>query len=110
MVLADGRTIALRRGQYRAKGLKLEICAEDGSAIRVDLPTYRMPETKNTSGYYAAPDMDAVDLVIGSDGTLGVITELELDLLPLPPYIWGVTAFLKTSSRRSPTSSPCAMK
>jgi D-lactate dehydrogenase (cytochrome) len=52
-----------------------------------------MPETKNASGYFAAPDMDAIDLFIGSDGTLGVITELEIMILPLPSHIWAVTAF-----------------
>lgn len=93
VVLPDGRTVALRRGEVRARGLDLKIPAEDGSAIRVRIPTYRMPETKNASGYFAAPDMDAIDLFIGSDGTLGVITELEIMILPLPSHIWAVTAF-----------------
>ena len=37
--------------------------------------------------------MDAVDLVIGSDGTLGIITELELALMPAPAVTWGVSCF-----------------
>jgi D-lactate dehydrogenase (cytochrome) len=37
--------------------------------------------------------MDMTDLFIGSEGTLGVFTELELQLLPEPPVRWCVTAF-----------------
>ena len=92
-VLADGRTIALRRGQTFAKGLELTLQTEQGSAITVQLPTYKMPDCKNASGYYCCPDMDAVDLLIGSDGTLVVLTEIEVALLPKPALTWGVTCF-----------------
>lgn len=37
--------------------------------------------------------MDAIDLFIGSDGTLGVITEIELELSPAPAVVWGVSCF-----------------
>jgi D-lactate dehydrogenase (cytochrome) len=44
-----------------------------------------MPRTrKHVAGYFAAPEMDALDLFIGSEGTLGVVTEIEARLLPLP--------------------------
>src|SRR4029077_6018403 len=33
------------------------------------------------AGYFAAPDMDPIDLFIGSEGTLGVITEVTLRVL-----------------------------
>lgn len=92
-VLADGRTISLRRGQVFAKGLELTLQTEEGSAVTVQLPTYKMPECKNASGYYCKADMDAIDLFIGSDGTLAVMTEIEISLLPTPAMTWGVTAF-----------------
>ena len=93
-VLADGRTVALRRGQYRAEGLHFTLPTLEGGAVEGVLPGYTMPRTKNASGYYAAADMDLIDLFVGSDGTLGVLTELELELLPLPRVNWGVTVFL----------------
>ena len=93
-VLADGRTVALRRGQYFADGLHFSLPTLEGGAVEGQLPDYAMPKTKNASGYYIAPDMDLIDLFIGSDGTLGVLTELELELLPLPHISWGVTVFL----------------
>jgi D-lactate dehydrogenase (cytochrome) len=93
-VLADGRPLSLRRGACFAQGRRLNVSLDDGGCIEATLPSYRMPDTKNTSGYYASPDMDAIDLLIGSDGTLAVITELEVTLLPQPGCIWGMLAFL----------------
>ncbi|MBE6929101.1 MAG: FAD-binding oxidoreductase [Ruminococcaceae bacterium] len=93
-VLTDGSVIALRRGQYFADGLHFSLPTVDGRAIEGELPTYTMPHTKNASGYYVAPDMDLIDLLIGSDGTLAVMTELELALSVLPAVSWGVTVFL----------------
>jgi D-lactate dehydrogenase (cytochrome) len=61
--------------------------------VQGELPSYRAPQVKNAAGFYVRPDMDLLDLVIGSEGTLGVITELELRLQPLPPHIWAVQAF-----------------
>ena len=92
-VLADGRTIALRRGEVFAKGLELKLQTEEGSSVTVQLPTYKMPNCKNASGYYCHENMDAIDLLIGSDGTLAVMTEIEISLLPTPALTWGVTAF-----------------
>jgi D-lactate dehydrogenase (cytochrome) len=94
IVLADGETVVLRRGEHRAEGRKLELTAESGRHYCIDLPTYRMPDvTKNTSGYYAEDDMDAVDLFIGSNGTLGIITEAELELLRKKPQDIGLMFF-----------------
>ena len=92
-VLADGDVVSLRRGEVRARGRRMTLAAKSGRAIEANLPAYVMPRTKNASGYYAADDMDAVDLFVGSDGTLGVLSELELRLLPLPNTIWAVTCF-----------------
>jgi D-lactate dehydrogenase (cytochrome) len=49
-----------------------------------------MPKTKNASGYYVENDMDAIDLFIGSQGTLGIITDIEVGLMPFPRIVWGI--------------------
>ena len=74
VVLADGSALTLRRGDQRARDLG------------VPVPTYRMPDVpKVSAGYYAAPHMDAIDLFIGSEGTLGVITTVTFRTLsPIP--------------------------
>jgi D-lactate dehydrogenase (cytochrome) len=47
-----------------------------------------MPDVpKVSAGYFAAPGMDLADLLIGSEGTLGVITEVTLRLYPQPEAI-----------------------
>lgn len=93
VVLADGGVVALRRGKTLARGRALTLETVDGRRVSVPLPAYVMPACKNASGYYVEDDMDAVDLFIGSDGTLGVITELELRLSALPAITWGVNCF-----------------
>lgn len=93
VVLADGDLVALRRGEVRARGRKLVLTCESGRRLSLPLPTYRMPAAKNASGYYVEDDMDALDLFIGSDGTLGVIVELELELMPAPAVVWGASCF-----------------
>ena len=93
VVLPTGHALSLERGKIFAKGRRLDLTCEDGFVLRLDLPTLQMPHTKNASGYYIHDDMDAIDLFIGSDGTLGLITELEIILRPLPQAIWGVTCF-----------------
>ena len=82
VVLASGEIVDLRRGDVRADA---DGRIRVGSSIDVRLPSYQMPATrKNASGYFVAPEMDAVDLFIGSEGTLGVICEVETRLLPKP--------------------------
>jgi D-lactate dehydrogenase (cytochrome) len=86
IALANGEVIDLRRGSIHAdqKG-RITIPLPSGETIAAQLPTYRMPHVrKNASGYFVAPGMDAIDLFIGSEGTLGVIVEIELKLLPKP--------------------------
>ncbi|WP_288714088.1 FAD-binding oxidoreductase [uncultured Parolsenella sp.] len=98
VVLADGDVVALRRGEAQAHGRSLRLVTEAGRSLSLDLPTYEMPHTKNASGYYVADDMDALDLFVGSDGTLGVVTEVELALMPAPAVVWGVSCFFETEA------------
>lgn len=79
VALMDGRVIEVRRGQ----------------PVDFDVPAIRLPRTtKLSAGYRLAPGMDLVDLFIGSEGTLGVVTQAELKLLPAPgELISGVIFF-----------------
>ncbi len=56
-----------------------------GEAIDFDPGTIPLPSvTKNTAGYLLRPGMDWIDLIAGSEGTLGVVTEAQVGLLPAP--------------------------
>jgi D-lactate dehydrogenase (cytochrome) len=96
VVLADGRVLALRRGQARARRGRLTLTTTDGGRLLVPVPSYRQPSTKHVAGYFAQPNLDAVDLFVGAEGTLGVITEIELALLPAPEAVLGLIAFFPT--------------
>ncbi|MCD6120728.1 MAG: FAD-binding oxidoreductase [Spirochaetales bacterium] len=94
LILADGSAVALKRGQNIAEGLKFNLKTDSGKVIRGELPNYVMPHIKNAAGLYAEKNMDLTDLFIGSEGTLAVITELELLISPIPPVVWGFMVFL----------------
>lgn len=98
VVLADGDSVSFRRGEVRAQGRSLRFTTESGRTYDLALPTYDMPRAKNASGYFIADDMDAIDLFIGSDGTLGIISELELALSEVPAVTWGVSCFFGTEA------------
>lgn len=93
IALSDGSMLALRRGEVFAQGRSLQVTCENGRVIHAQLPSYTMPDAKNASGYFVHDDMDAIDAILGSDGTLGVICELELALTPAPGATWGVSCF-----------------
>src|ERR1051325_1715017 len=77
--------IDLRRGDLYAHDRHITIPLPSGGVIEADLPSYEMPRVrKHASGYFVAPNVDAVDLFVGSEGTLGVIVEAEVRLLPKP--------------------------
>lgn len=87
VVLAAGDVLELERGQVRAhRDGFFEIERAAGGLTRVVLPEIRMPDVPKTSaGYFTAPGMDLVDLFIGSEGTLGIVTEVRLRVVGRRP-------------------------
>jgi FAD/FMN-containing dehydrogenase len=97
-----GGARSFRFGSVRHHVLALQTTFADGSireftrGDRVDFPyqTLRQPATtKNAAGYYLQPDLQWVDLLSGSEGTLGIVTEAELQLLPEPAAILSGVVF-----------------
>jgi len=96
VVLPDGEFITLKRGEVFADGYKINLTSESGKTIKVNLPDYDMPAIKHAAGYYCKPGMDVIDLFIGSEGTLGILTEIKLKLLELNENVLSSVIFFNT--------------
>ncbi|HEX8493736.1 MAG TPA: FAD-binding oxidoreductase [Pyrinomonadaceae bacterium] len=97
IALSTGNVLDIKRGQTWANEEgELHLPLPGGRSIKARLPSYRMPPTrKHASGYYITPRMDAIDLFIGSEGTLGVVTEIEAALLPVAENVLSGVVFFK---------------
>jgi len=93
VVLPNGDVVAVQRGQVRAQQGVLSFTGESGSEYTVHVPTYQMPDVKNAAGLYARPGMDLVDLFVGSEGILGIVSEAHIKLAPRPDDLIGQIAF-----------------
>ena len=84
VAMADGRVMDVSRGD----------------SVDFDPGTIPLPAvTKNTAGYPLRPGMDWIDLFAGSEGTLGVVTEARLRLLPAPSALMGGVVFFADDGR-----------
>jgi FAD/FMN-containing dehydrogenase len=65
-----------------------------GDKVDFPIPDVPVPNTtKHTAGYYLRPDLDWIDLFIGSEGTLGILLEAEVILLPTPAELLTAVVF-----------------
>jgi FAD/FMN-containing dehydrogenase len=89
-------------GSVRRHVLGLEVTFMDGETRwfrrgeKVDFPVQpiRVPATsKNSAGYHLTADLDWVDLLAGSEGTLGIVTEAEVQLFPEPAAVLSGVVF-----------------
>ncbi len=99
---------SFRYGDTRRHILRLRTALMDGrvveaargDAIDFDVPAIQIPQTtKHTAGYRLRPGMDWIDLIAGSEGTLGVVIEAELQLLPAPKELLSGVVFFDGDER-----------
>ena len=90
LVTSKGEVWEIERGKFKADSEGI-IRWEKGD---IQIPAYISPPIKNSAGYFSQPGMDFIDLFIGSEGTLGVITEVEVEIIPsLPARFIGIAFF-----------------
>lgn len=97
VMLASGEVLALRRGENAIDSSRT-VAVRDigGNVTEVPIPTYESPDVKCAAGYYCRRNMDLIDLFIGSEGTLGAITQIEV-ALKLKPLTAMFLAFFPTT-------------
>jgi D-lactate dehydrogenase (cytochrome) len=87
VVLADGSILELTRGEVHASDAGIfEIESVNRGLVPVAVPTYDMPLhlPKLSAGYVAGRNLDLVDLFVGAEGTLGIITDATLRVVRRP--------------------------
>ncbi len=124
VVLASGEVLDLARGEVRAGADGIFEIEQSCGITRVPVPRYRLPDVpKCSAGYFAAPGMDLVDLFIGAEGTLGIVTSATLRTAAAPPavahaLVWCrdeaeglalVAAFRDASRRTWADGDPCGI-
>ncbi len=80
--LANSEYLDIPRGKYFASPTgKFAVYDSNGGACSFSIPDYRLPKTKSTSGIFTAPQMDLIDLFIGSEGVFGIVTRVDVALV-----------------------------
>jgi D-lactate dehydrogenase (cytochrome) len=87
VVLAGGDVLSLWRGECIATDDIFEIVTA-GGVRTVRIPDIGMPDVpKRSAGYFLGPQMDLIDLFVGSEGTLGVIADVTFRTAAKPKAV-----------------------
>ncbi len=91
--LSTGDILDIKRGEYTINRGGMFSLKIKNREIKINLPQYVMPDIKNAAGYYVKDDMDIIDLFIGSEGTLGLITEADITVAKRPEGMMSFFSF-----------------
>jgi len=127
LLLADGRRLEIARGEECVPaGGHWTVAGERGAGVLdVPHPGFSTPSMKKISaGIFSSDPLDPIDLFVGSEGTLAVVTAATLAVVPRPAGVFAALLFAPNAdavfaastalrraaaeARRSSTSPTCA--
>jgi D-lactate dehydrogenase (cytochrome) len=97
LVTSSGDIFTLEREKNTMTSSGFILNSDNNNTLHIPALTFKAPEVKNASGYYCHEGMDAVDLIIGSEGTLGAIVEITISLIKSPDIMSGLSFFSSRS-------------
>ena len=65
---------------------------------RLEINLSEIINTHGKSGLLPQPGLDLLDLFAGSEGMLGILTEIDICLQKAPEFVWGILFFFETLS------------
>jgi len=96
--LINGDELQLKRNVEIIPKKGIRVKSKQGNEYAFKIPAIKMPNVKHSAGYYLNPFMDALDLFIGSEGTLGLNKLITLNLLRKPEKVLGAIIFFDNES------------
>ncbi|MDR2456756.1 MAG: FAD-binding oxidoreductase [Deltaproteobacteria bacterium] len=107
-----------RYGPAGRSVLAIELLTPDGALHQIERPRaafkagkLHLPGNKtlklSPSDLGEGNKLELIDLILGSQGTLGLITALTLVLAPKPPSVWGLAFFFENEERAAAFVDSC---
>ena len=93
VILSNGDEVHLHRGEFVSQSDTISFTSLSGEKYFVPKPKYKIPKVKHSAGYFSAEKFDAIDLFIGSEGTLGVVSDVVLRIIPRPENVFAAIIF-----------------
>lgn len=95
VVLSSGEILDIQRGKFFASNNgNFIVNHTDGTQLKFRIPNYIFnTSVKNAAGIYSKPNMDLIDLFIGSEGILGIVTQIDIWIIEKHQIISNVLFF-----------------